>query len=388
MPNWSHLRITPGGALDPRQIIGREDLLDELFLLLQVQSVVVEAERRTGKTSLVTLLESIDRPGVRVIKLSVEGVATPEELVRRLADAASGVLKKKWTESVAASLDRLGITGIGAVTRQAGIQPDWKPALDSVLTAIAASDQLVVVVLDELPYAVQRIGQSASPGEAREVLDLLRNARQSHRTLRFVYCGSIGFHHVIASVRAGSWSPVNDMRSLAVGPLDPDWAVTLASSLISNEAIPCDDVPRIAAYVAEKTEGVPFYIQSLLADARASRRPLTSDLVDQLFDAALDSPSDPFGVRHLEVRLNDYYLPDADLAAAILDTVAEAPSGTIQFTELVKITAAKHADAGDARIRGIVENLKRDHYLLSDRTEIRFRLNLIGVVWRRMRYLD
>lgn len=386
---WQHLRLTPGGALTPDGVVGRDDLAAEVAALLRTQSVVLVAERRSGKTSLLTLLEVRPPTGMQVVKLSVEGVESPEEFVRRLIVAAQPHLKQKRFTGLVALLDELGITGVGGVTREVRHRADWKPVLEETLEQIAAAGQ-VVVVLDELPYVIDRIGQTTGDGEARAVLDLLRNARQTHpTTLRFVYCGSIGFHHVLKSRRGGSWSPINDMRAIDVGPISTDSARALAGALLRNEAIPCADVDAVTAAVIEVCENVPFFIQSVIADTKTcGRTPITPDIVRQLFDEALNRPNDPLVIGHLETRIRDYYGADADLAATLLDVVAEAPPEGIKFSELLKVASSKVLAVPEPLVRELLVLLGKDHYLVREGGVFRFRLQVIRRAWRRLRYLD
>jgi uncharacterized protein len=381
------LRLTPGGALGPDQVIGRSDLVSELIRTLQVQSVVLVAERRTGKTSVLTLLEATPNVGRHIIKLSVEGVQSPAEFVRRLADAAKPYVKKNWEKSVTETLDRFGITTVGPISRETGLEPQWKVPLEKTLEALANCEPPVVVVLDELPYAIQNIGQHSGHDEARAVLDTLRNARQDHRDLRFVFCGSIGFHHLLQEFRDGSWNPINDMLAVSVEPLSVEWATFLARSLLVNERVTCTDIESVAEMIVRQSEGVPFYIHQLISRCKSTGSAIAPESIAEVFDAALDDAADPLGIRHLEVRLGDYYGQQADIAKTVLDIVANAGEDGLAFAELERLMRSQRDDVPNALLRSLLDDLKRDHYLVSIRDLFRFRLNLLRTVWRRIRYI-
>ena len=47
------MRANPGGIVGPEDVIGRDDLIAELWQTLEKQSVVLTSERRIGKTSVI-----------------------------------------------------------------------------------------------------------------------------------------------------------------------------------------------------------------------------------------------------------------------------------------------------------------------------------------------
>ncbi len=52
------MRTNPGGQIDPAQIIGRDELIKRLWEILSRQSLVLTAERRMGKTSVVLKMKA------------------------------------------------------------------------------------------------------------------------------------------------------------------------------------------------------------------------------------------------------------------------------------------------------------------------------------------
>ncbi len=51
------MKTNPGGQLSVNEIIGRELISQTIRDILQKQSVIMTAERRIGKTSIMTILE-------------------------------------------------------------------------------------------------------------------------------------------------------------------------------------------------------------------------------------------------------------------------------------------------------------------------------------------
>jgi len=70
--------------------------------------------------------------------------------------------------------------------------------------------------------------------------------------------GSVGFHHLATG------GVVNDVQTEEVGPLRPEYATELASSLLLGETVRTADPAGVAAAIAEHSEGIPFYIHHLV----------------------------------------------------------------------------------------------------------------------------
>ena len=54
------MRVNPGGHIPPSEVIGRDRLIANLWRHLERQGVVLTAERRMGKTSIIKYLTGAD----------------------------------------------------------------------------------------------------------------------------------------------------------------------------------------------------------------------------------------------------------------------------------------------------------------------------------------
>jgi hypothetical protein len=305
-------------------------------------------------------------------------------------DAASPVAGKSWRDKVTAELDRWGITGVGPLQRSANRTSEvaWKDAILAVLAAISDAAPFVVVLLDEFPHMLDAIARTIGYAECRDVMNLLRAAREAHPNLRFVFTGSIGLHHILEEVRDGSWAPVNDLGTIEVHTLALEDSVFLARTLIENEGVPCSeehDLAAIASEIARLTDSAPFYIHLLVSDLKSDGRPLTVDMVESVLAAACSSPQDPWSLRHTERRLRDYYGDDDRVAAALLDMVAVQGSATMH--ELSRVASALDPPADDGKVRWLLEALQRDHYLVWTGEAFMLRTSFLRRVWKSLRYL-
>ena len=51
------MKTNPGGQIDPKSVIGRERLIQLLWETVDLQSLVITAERRIGKTTVMKKME-------------------------------------------------------------------------------------------------------------------------------------------------------------------------------------------------------------------------------------------------------------------------------------------------------------------------------------------
>lgn len=61
------MKINPGGNLAPDDVVGREQLIEQLWSTLNTQSVILSAERRTGKTSILKKMKAGCPAGILAI---------------------------------------------------------------------------------------------------------------------------------------------------------------------------------------------------------------------------------------------------------------------------------------------------------------------------------
>jgi hypothetical protein len=73
-------RAKPGALLDVDEIYGRDKLIEEVWETLEQQSVRLEAEKRTGKSSILQLMAAKPKPEWLVVPLGLLDIHSPEEL--------------------------------------------------------------------------------------------------------------------------------------------------------------------------------------------------------------------------------------------------------------------------------------------------------------------
>ena len=395
----SGIRLNTGGTLDPEsgQIWDREALIAEIWRTLETQSVYFTGERRMGKTSVISKMRADPIDDQMIVYMDTEKETNAGEfallLYTRVTAALPALTRARgaMARNFKRRIDKLGIGPVSVEFRQLAEQ-NWPDLIDEVINALDKSEDLVRVVLcfDELPQMLKNIINQGQPLVARQILDKLRELRQTQLRVRMIFTGSIGLHHVERDLRelGSSWAPINDMKKIDIPPFQRADAEGLATVLLINERVPCDDLPTVAAAVARSSDGVPYYIHWIVDGLLKSHKPTTIAVVDAVVEAALADPDDAWGFRHQVTRVPQYYEAESDLAYATLDAVALTDG--ISFEQLMRQVSV-HPDVivsrDSNRLRALIELLERDHYLDGGGGTIRFRRTLMARAWKARRYL-
>jgi len=125
-----------------------------------------------------------------------------------------------------------------------------------------------------------------------DLLDTLRGLRQTHANLRMIYTGSIGLHHVVTALREEGYvnSPVNDMRTVEVPPLDDGHAEALAKALIQGEGLISSAPDETAAIIAKRVDAIPFYIHHVVAAMADRGQAATPEIAERSSPRRLRTP--------------------------------------------------------------------------------------------------
>jgi hypothetical protein len=385
------LRVNPGGGLTPPEIVGRDRFVARMWSALERQSVVLTAERRMGKTSVLSKMLAEPALARCVIKRNLHGVSAPDEFVRYLlADtesAAPGVLK----HSLRNRLSKVGVKRIDVSALGVEFEPisdrGWKDVAEETFAVLDRDQDVSIVFLwDELPHMLANIRDHHGALVAREVLDLLRASRETYPSVRMVFSGSLGLHHIVDELRAqgGMWVPTHDMAVMDLPPLAEPDALYLARELLVNEMIACDNIDVVTRTIVEEVDRAPYYVHhtvdQILNRQRTERcGPADAALVRAVVDETLRDAQDPWQLQHYVDRLESYYPGHADVAKAILDVVAEA-RGPLTLQSLHQGIGAHLEPPASERLRDLLGLLCKDHYLEGGPTYA-FRLSLVKRAW-------
>lgn len=325
-------------------------------------------------------------PGLLAVKIDYEGVRSSEEFLLRTVKGLAGFqgTSQKARARLRALFDgvELGGTVPGTpVAVKVGVSSRTATdLLGETLDAVAShldDEMLLIVAMDEVPIAIDNIATNEGPAAANQLLQALRDLRRrSDLRLRWIVCGSIGFHHILRRCGATEGA-VNDLVNLPLGPLAADEARELAARLclgIGRAA----DADVIDALVTE-SGGIPFLVHALahrLHEAGAG--PLSVADVTDAFTAFIDDRDESKAVTHLVTRLDPLYADRTEVAEAILDQIAV--EGPVAIGDLV--TAHPGAPVDD-----ILDDLLDDHYLLQRQGSVVWRYDVLRRIWIHRRRL-
>lgn len=379
------MRVNPGGQLAPDEVVGRDEFVGEVWRILERQSMVLSAERRMGKTSLFRKIEAEAGTNWLPLYRDTESISTPAEFTQRVLEdllphLGSFDQLKGWFDGL---LKRLEGVQIGAVKFPSIPDKEWKPILQQAMTHLSATQggKRVVFVWDEFPWMLQKMSEI----EAMEILDTLREIRQTRGNLRMVFTGSIGLHHVLRGLKEKRYAnaPFNDMKRLDLPPLEPDQAESLARALLEGEGLTWRGDTTLRD-LAMAVDGIPFFIHHVVDQLRVKRiDPVTPESVERTIVEAFRGDQDNWELKHYFSRIPTYYgEARAKAVLALLDSLAAADT-PLPFDQLVNRVSGNHPGTDEEVWREWLDDLIRDHYVQREETgEYAFRFPLIRRWWR------
>jgi AAA+ ATPase superfamily predicted ATPase len=386
------MKTNPGGNLSPSEVVGRDALIAQLWRMLERQSVVLSAERRMGKTSIIKKMHA-ESAGKLTIYQDLEKVGTPREFVESIVESAEERLStgKRIAENFRSLMQSLQGAEVSGFKLPEVAGREWKILLVAIIKDLVSKPgERVYFFWDELPLMLYKIQKNSGEAVAMEILDTLRSLRQTYPRLRMIYTGSIGLHNVLTSLKRAGYAnaPINDMKKVDVPPLALQDAKNLALQLIKGENIVIDNPKAIAETIAQSVDGIAFYVQHVVDRLVSWRDKIDKKTIEDVVSNYLCDAQDPLDMRYFQERIKTYYLPDElPIAFGLLD-VLSAETGAISLGDLANKLASRLAINDLEAIRNMVELLQLDHYIQQNpEGDYAFRFPLIQRYWRLRRGL-
>ncbi len=391
------MKANPGGQIDSGEVVGRDELIEQIWDTLDQQSIRMNAERRIGKTTIIKKLCAEPRGGWVPIFQDLEKHHTALEFALGVYREVEGFLSQRQRTARRArellkslgGTEIKGILKLPAFDKQAPWQDILTKSLEDLVEAREKDNERIVLLWDEVPYMLDNISKRESQASAMAVLDTLRALRQELGGLRMILTGSIGFHHVIRSLNDYTNSPLNDAFPLEVPALAPDAACELAAKLIAGENIATDNPQALAEALAQAADGFPFYIHHLAKALKSAKKPATPETVEAVLNRQLLDANDPWELHHYRKRITDYYGKDNEQAVlGILDGVAVRPK-PVPVNELLAELKNTGVLADRERLISLLRLVEQDHYLARDsQGHYHYRFPLLKRWWMLSRGLE
>ena len=160
------MQINPGGRLDTRDIIGRDNEIARYWRILQRQGLVLSAERRIGKTHILFKMREECQRGYVPFYQDLEAVHSAADLIRPIHVAvrdSSGTLLKvkafiaKWSTMLPQRIGSLDLpTADGS----------WQALLTDVFDDLinsAGDNTLILMLWDEFPLMLHNLQRREGP---------------------------------------------------------------------------------------------------------------------------------------------------------------------------------------------------------------------------------
>lgn len=384
------MKANPGGQIALQCVIGRDQLIENLWEMVQQQSLVITAERRIGKTTVMKKMAAEPEEGLLPVYQDLENCHSAADfsmaVYKQVHQFLSG--KGKFARRSKEFLGFLGGAEVGGIFKLPEKEAtQWKDVLTRAIEDLMHENDegtRLLFLWDELPFMLMNIRDREGEQTAMQVLDHLRWLRQTHSKLCMVITGSIGLHHVLTSLKDKSYAnaPFNDMATVDVPPLAVKDAAHLASLLIAGENLESPDTAVAAGAIAQEADCFAFYIHHIVRGLKLSELDANPENVAKVVAKQLLDANDPWQLIHYRERISTYYPDDQKEVALILDELA-VRAGNASIAELLAmLKGTSQLDDRDRLIR-LLSLMERDHYLQRDEAGgYHFRFPLIRRWWK------
>jgi len=393
--------------ISPKNVVGRDKLIDLIWKKLGKKSIRFTAERRVGKTTVMAKMEMEKRSGFEVVFLEVEGIDSPAKFTQHLFNKVNPLMSKsdKAIQAFYKLFNSLGGTEVaGLLTLPEHKEIDWQNTLYKTFELISSNniDKVVVVMIDELPYMLQKIASLSSSENQKTLaltfLDSMRAIRQKHNNIRMIYAGSVGLHHVVSEIKQSTLAsqPVNDMPIVDIRELDKEDAFALAKNILKEEEVEISEseYQKSLRTIIALADYIPFYIEAVCTKLGEIDSVVNPKLITELVNNQLFGDNDPWEMEHFRSRIEVYYpgvlkvsdnkpINKAVFVRALLDHLA-LNEKTESIDQIYQAMKSRFPIDDKQVVIQLLKSLAQDHYLTTNsELEYEFRFALIKDWWKK-----
>lgn len=304
-------------------------LVKDLKHLLKKCSVIVEAPRRFGKTSVIKELirqENVKQDEKRefnILYLELEGEETINAFCIRLFSELLelysfrkrfNILKNNlgdFWNTFASRFKKIGLPGIELELKEKTRDYNlarWKEKIEPLIRGLDSFGQKTVIVFDEFPDMLlnfKKEDESSFKETTNSLTAWLRSLRQiqgDESKYRFVFCGSIHLRKTLEEI--GLSKRINDLETFRIPPIDEDDAQALIECLVKTYSIKVE--PDARAYMILKVINGSLYFGQILVKALrdTNEKNFSTDRVKAIYETLLREGD--HDLAHYYSRLEDY----------------------------------------------------------------------------------
>ncbi len=331
-----------GGLARNEDFCFRKEFIDDLWVSLRKENVLLIAPRRMGKTSVMFHLLDNPRNGYRVIHLNVESLETPAGFFISLIDAINEHQPNFLRQYLARSWELL--TRIGdwveeiefldfklKLKNAANWDQGWRELSQQFMERILESGEPLLFIIDELPDMLSAMKEK-SAGDLQQFLHIFRRMRQTPEDsrVRWLVGGSVNIRGTLDDL--GLIRLINDFKTEILPPFDNREVEDFTSMMLRGREVRYDGtvIPRIRHLLGEP---IPFFMQLLIQELyrywrRNRPEVLTYGHVDHVFRHALLGQAAQDKLQHYHSRIGLHYpRQERDAAFGLLDRLSLAEGG-------------------------------------------------------------
>jgi hypothetical protein len=354
------------------------------------KNVLMLAPRRIGKTILLNRLkEESETHGFHAIVLDVEGFRDEKAFFRQMCAAIQEEI----------GVGQAVITGLTErlkrIVQGAESQGDWRNILldidwtvfaDHLLTQLEAEKdgKPWLFLVDEIPIFTKALLEKSGAEKTHDFLYTLRNLRQKHPKVIWLYTGSIGMDTVAR--RSGIEGALVDME---IYPLDP-FSHQTATAFLTNVASKnqCAFTTEAIGTILNRLGWLsPYYLEKIAeaaCDKEVNNQQISVEAANRAADSLLELSRRTYWStwrEHLDKNFPD---PERTRLFTILAEIAHAPKAASMDLLLMALNRGGEP-IGEKMLRGYLDTLEADGYLSADdsRSHYHFRMNLLREWWLR-----
>lgn len=370
------ISLTPstGGILQPNQVIGRDLDIVELTDKLYRQSINLSALRRSGKSSLLALLDAHLRQLDEFVSvyLEVEGIGNCDSFIEKLylKFKEQGLIKEKAIQKIDKAFDQL-LGRFSKIALPGGFSAElnkrrqvWEKQLDELLKEVIAANpnKIIVISLDEFSIMLDKIEDEREASELIGILRAVMHNTPYKEVIRFIYCGSIGIDLVLDKLKSAGnniGQPLNHMYDYELEPLVQDQAIYLAECFKRGCQLHLSDAAM--EYICKLAENIPYYIDYMFSLLRYRPQPISIETIERAYLDMLSDPHDRAEFKHFYERIILHY-PQQQLSLSILNILSKQTQAQSERTILQELSADRII--GREELLMELDRLRNDDYLI------------------------
>ena len=358
----------------------------------QGKNVLMLAPRRIGKTVLLNRLrEESEGQGFHSIVLDVEGYRDEKAFFQQMCSAIQEEIGAGQAV-VAAFTERLRRIVHGAEShgdwRNILLHTDWPHFADHLLTQLEAGKdgRPWLILVDEIPiFTLALLEEEAGANKARDFLYTLRNLRQKHRRVLWLFTDSIGLDTVAR--RHGFEGALVDMEIFPLLPFSVETATGFLDHIAARSR--CRFSPPAAVRIIERLGWLaPYYLEKIAEAAcdQAGANPcIEVAAAERAADSLLELCRRTYWSTWREHLEKNFAEPQRTHLFTVLAEVAQGGAAGVTLASLLLALNRGGDSVGEATLRDLLDTLEADGYLSTDqdRSRFRFRMHLLGEWWLR-----